>query len=126
MVNDFGRTRSVRTANAALASDGAADLAAIVPRVTWVGGQVSLLERALLFTAGRANRLANAALAGGGPLLDFALALSDITDVRLRSRLGIKTIEVRWNQAGTVLGLRCWGTAAFAQQLRAATTNARR
>src|SRR5690625_2683624 len=99
MANDFGRTLSAKTANVALVPDGAADLAAIVSRVMWVGGRVSLLERALMFNAGRANRAASAALAGpGGPLLDFAIALSDITDVHLHSRLGITTIEVRWSE----------------------------
>jgi hypothetical protein len=77
----------------------------------WVGGRVTLTPAELSFAPNAVNRLAHAGDSS------FAIPLSAIGQVDVEPGFYTKIIAVTWT--GGVTRLRCYGAAAFADQIRA-------
>ena len=81
-------------------------------RGLWVGGRVTLTARTVSFSANGINRL----MQSGN--LDVSVPLAKVTDVKVLPGLFTKIVAI--TTPTTVLKVRCYGAARFADAIRAA------
>lgn len=79
-------------------------------RLDWIGGRITLKQGRLTFIVGTWNRAAHKAFATPRQPFDFEISLRDVSEVIVRSWLGIKVLFVVLGDTQTVIGIRCWRT----------------